>query len=150
MFLEAGPPLPISGSGWTPPPPRPLSEGLDPPLFGTVLDSGLYAGFRIPGTGFQSLPVELGFWIPWALLIFRIPKPRVPDSKIFSDFGFHKQKFSGFRNSDSLTWSEVKVVNKKIGWFSNRTGTSVDDGAGKSNNWLDQWQSGKLSTGSRV
>ena len=27
---------------------------------------------------------------------------------------------------------------------------SVDDGARKSNNWLDQWQSGKLSTGSRV
>ena len=34
--------------------------------------------------------------------------------------------------------------------FCNRTGTSVDDGARKSNNWLDQWQSGKLSTGSRV
>ena len=37
-----------------------------------------------------------------------------------------------------------------IGWFSNRTGTSVDDGARKSNNWLDQWLSGKLGTGSRV
>ena len=37
-----------------------------------------------------------------------------------------------------------------LGWFSNRTGTSVDDGARKSNNWLDQLQSGKLSTGSRV
>ena len=126
------------------PGPRPLSEGLDQPLPRRVLDSGLHAGFRIPGTGFQSLPVELGFWIPWPLLIFRIPKPRVPD------FGFHQQKFSGFRNSDSLTWSEVKDVNQKIGSFSNRTGTSVDDGASKSNNWLDQWQSGKLSTGSRV
>ena len=31
-------------------------------------------------------------------------------------------------------------------WFSNRMGTSVDDGACKSNNWLDQWQSGKLAT----
>ena len=29
-------------------------------------------------------------------------------------------------------------------------GTSVDDGARKSNNWLDQWESSKLSTGSRV
>ena len=29
-------------------------------------------------------------------------------------------------------------------------GTSVDNGARKSNNWLDQWQSGKLGTGSRV
>ena len=39
---------------------------------------------------------------------------------------------------------------KRLGWFSNRTGTSVDDGARKSNNWLDQWQSDKLGTGSRV
>ena len=37
-----------------------------------------------------------------------------------------------------------------IGWFSDRKGTSVDDGALKSNNWLDQWVSGKLGTGSRV
>ena len=35
-------------------------------------------------------------------------------------------------------------------WFSNRTGTSVDVGARKSNNWLDEWQSGKLGTKSRV
>ena len=42
------------------------------------------------------------------------------------------------------------VSSKILGWFSNRTGTSVDDGARKSNNWLDQWQNGKLSTGSRV
>ena len=33
---------------------------------------------------------------------------------------------------------------------SNRTGTSVDDSGRKSNNWLDQWHSGKLGTGSRV
>ena len=37
-----------------------------------------------------------------------------------------------------------------IGWFSNRTGTSVDDGMHKLNNWLDQWQSGKLGSGSHV
>ena len=37
-----------------------------------------------------------------------------------------------------------------IGWFSNRTRTSVDDGAHKSNNWLDQWQNGKLNTWSHV
>ena len=37
-----------------------------------------------------------------------------------------------------------------IGWFSNRTRTSVDDCARKSNNWLDQWQRGKLGTGNRV
>ena len=43
--------------------------------------------------------------------------------------------------------SFIKVI---IGCFSNRTGTSVDDGERKLNNWLDQWQSGKLGTGSRV
>ena len=37
---------------------------------------------------------------------------------------------------------------KLPGWF--RTGTSVDDGARKSKNWLDQWHSRKLGTGSRV
>ena len=31
-----------------------------------------------------------------------------------------------------------------------QNGTSVDDSARKSNNWLDQWHSGKLGTGSRV
>ena len=35
-------------------------------------------------------------------------------------------------------------------WLSNRTGTSVEDGARKSNNCLDQWQSGKLGIRSRV
>ena len=39
---------------------------------------------------------------------------------------------------------------KALGWFSNRKGTSVDDGKHKLNNWLDQWQSDKLGTGSRV
>ena len=41
-------------------------------------------------------------------------------------------------------------LNKLLVWFSNRMGTSVDNGARKSNNWLDQWQSGKLGTGSHV
>ena len=35
-------------------------------------------------------------------------------------------------------------------WLSNRTGTSVEDGARKTNNCLDQWQSGKLGIRSRV
>ena len=39
---------------------------------------------------------------------------------------------------------------KVLGWFSNRTGKSVDDGARKSNNWVDQWKSGKLGAESRV
>ena len=39
---------------------------------------------------------------------------------------------------------------RSIVYFNNRTGTSVDDGACQSNRWLDQWQSGKLGTGSGV
>ena len=36
------------------------------------------------------------------------------------------------------------------GGHDNRTGRSVDDGALKLKNWLDQWHHGKLGTGSRV
>ena len=52
-------------------------------------------GFQIPGTGFQSLSVELGFWIP---IVSGIPDSMscIPDSKT-RDSGFHKQNFSGFR-----------------------------------------------------
>ena len=40
-------------------------------------------GFRIPGTGLQSLTLELGFWNS---------KPRILDfkSKTFPDSSFHK------------------------------------------------------------
>ena len=50
----------------------------------TVLDSGFHAVDSVSlSTGFQSLPVELGFWIPSA--VFRTSKPRIRDStsKIF-------------------------------------------------------------------
>ena len=46
--------------------------------------------------------------------------------------------------------SRESVAAPTIGWFSNITGTLVDDGARKSNNWLDRWLNGKLGTGSRV
>ena len=74
-------------------------------------------------SGFQSL---VGF--PILKAVFRIPKPRIPDStsKNFPDSGFHKQnfrdsgfhkqnfpdsrfhkqKFSGLRK-DSLTWGDL-------------------------------------------
>ena len=45
-------------------------------------------GFPIPGTGFQSFSVELGFWI----LIFI----GILDSKV-QYFGFNLQNFLGFR-----------------------------------------------------
>ena len=52
-------------------------------------------GFQIPGTGFQSLSVELGFWIP---IVSGIPDSVscIPDSKT-RDSGFHKQNFPVFR-----------------------------------------------------
>ena len=50
----------------------------------------------------------------------------------------------------SLTGGWIVPNRLILGWFSNRTGTSVDDGARKLNNWLHQWQSCKLGTGSRV
>ena len=61
-------------------------------------------GFWIPDTGFQYLSVELGFWIP---IVSGIPETLscIPDSKT-QDSGFHKQKFPGFRNPESLTWGE--------------------------------------------
>ena len=42
------------------------------------------------------------------------------------------------------------VVSIMLSWFSNRTGTSFDDGARKSNKWHDQWPSEKLGTASLV
>ena len=66
-------------------------------------------------TGFQILcqwnldsefQLLVGFQIP--LAIFRIPKPRIPESigKVFLESRFHKQKFSEFRNPDFLTWGD--------------------------------------------
>ena len=50
----------------------------------------------------------------------------------------------------SLWWRGWSRRKQTLGWFSNRTGTPVDDGARKSNNRLDQWHSCKWGTGSRV
>ena len=52
-------------------------------------------GFWIPDTGFQSLLVELGFWIT---IVSGIPDflSCIPDSKA-QDSEFHKQKVHGFR-----------------------------------------------------
>ena len=67
---------------------------------------------------------------------------------------YHKS-YGKIHTLDNSSFQVPRVLNSSIGrlivgWFSKRTGASVDDGARKSNNWLDQWQSGKLSTGSRV
>jgi len=56
--------------------------------------------------------VELGFWIP---TVIGIPASYscIPDSKA-QDSGFHKQKFPGLRNLDSLKWGEG--LKTPIGW----------------------------------
>ena len=96
----------------SPPPPQ-LWRGTIAPC--KVIQDSLgfwipWNGFRIPGTGFQSLSVKLGFWIPWAA--FGIPNPRIPEftSKTSTVSGFHKQKFSIFQNPDSLTRDDKKIV----------------------------------------
>ena len=60
---------------------------------------------RIPGTRFQPLSAELGFWIPVAS---EIPDPFscIPDSKA-QDSGFNKQQFLGLRNPDSPSVPQV-------------------------------------------
>ena len=53
-----------------------------------ITKAGMFG--RIPGTGFQPLSVELGFWIP---VVSGIPDSNAQDSR------FHRQKFLGFRKS---------------------------------------------------
>ena len=71
-----------------------------PDLFQWNLDSGfeLLVGFRIPTP------------------VFRIPRPRIPDStsKNFQDSGFQMKKFSGFRNPDSFTWGELSSTQRLL------------------------------------
>ena len=58
-------------------------------------------GFQIPGSGCQSLSVELGFWIPFGVIpdsLSGIVDSKSPGFLIFPDSRFHKQ--------DSRTWCE--------------------------------------------
>ena len=52
--------------------------------------------------GFQSMSVELKFWILDSLSC-------IPDSKA-QDSVFHKPKFPGSRSPDSLTWVNVVLL----------------------------------------
>ena len=85
--------------------PRPIYQGN--PRQSWILDRG----FQIPDSWFQSLWVELGFWIPVVCGIpdslSCLPDPKAQDSR------FHKQNFPGFGNPDSLTWGDIPL-NKTI------------------------------------
>ena len=54
------------------------------------------------------------------------------------------------QSGTSLRFGQRHVNSMLLGWFNNRTGTSVDNCARKPNNWLDQWQKDNLGTESRI
>ena len=66
----------------------------------------LHPGFRIPGTGFRSLLVKFGFWIP---IFSRIPDSLscIPDTKA-QDSRFQKKIFPESVIQISSTWSEKR------------------------------------------
>ena len=67
---------------------------------------------QIPGTGFLSLQLEFGLWIPIFNGILD-SLSRIPDSKA-QDAVVNRQKFTGFWNSDSFTCGElVSVLNNR-------------------------------------
>ena len=65
----------------------------------------------------------------------------------------HLETLDKLMQHNFLLKEKQRRVPKKVNqvrFGRNRTGTSVDDGARKLKNWLYQWQSDKLRTGSRV
>ena len=66
-------------------------------------------GFRIPGAGFQSLSVEVGFWIS---IVSGISDSLscISDSKAPENSGFRKHNFLRLRIQDSPTWGEIVYV----------------------------------------
>ena len=73
------------------------------------MDSGLHvvdSGFQVLNS--DSLSVVLGFRIPVV--------SGIPDSKA-RDSGFHKQKFSGFRIPDFLTWVDLSFIMEIVTLF---------------------------------
>ena len=81
-----------------------------------------YSGPHSVDSGFKYLSVELGFWIqnvsriPDSLSCIPVSEAhgRIPDptSKIFPDLEFHKQKFPGFLNLDSITRGDLMCRSK--------------------------------------
>ena len=67
-----------------------------------------HLGFRIPGTGFQSFSVELGFWIP--IINGNLDSLKcILDSKA-QDSKFHKQNFPCFPNSTVKNFPNSRIL----------------------------------------
>ena len=82
--------------------------GLQALFVSGILDSyGCIPDSKAQDSGFQLL---VGFWIPTD--VFQIPRPMILDSlsNKFQDSGFHMQKFSRFRNPDSLTLGDTMGI----------------------------------------
>ena len=75
-----------------------------------VLCNGIQKGLglQIPGTGFQSLSMELEFWIP---IVSGIPESLscIPGSTLFSRILESSYRRKTFPNPDSLTWDDEKI-----------------------------------------
>ena len=70
--------------------------------------------FRIPGTGFRSLLVKFGYWIPiFTRVLYSLSC--IPDSKA-QDSGFHEKKLPGVRNSDFLDIQRAE--RRRLPWTS--------------------------------
>ena len=52
---------------------------------------------------------------------------------------FNSREIHQQLSRNNRVWNHPVVTSLSIGWFSNRTGTSVDDSVRKSNNWLAFW-----------
>ena len=68
------------------------------------MDSGFQV-HSVLGSGLCQWKLDSGFQ---PLDGFRIAMPTIPESKSknFPNFGFHKEKFRGFRNTDSFSSGE--------------------------------------------
>ena len=119
---------------------QPASQTLQADLIGS-LSSDVFERRTSTGSEPFSLLISLDatiFLLPSVLIIIKTICP-----KICSETRLKSAKSPLPVDVRRSKRSLLKLPN-------NRTGTSVDDGARKSNNWLDQWLSGKLGTGSRV
>ena len=89
----------------------------------TVLDSGfhaMYSGFQVLDFSLSQWNLDsrlqslVGFRITW--VVFRIPKPRIPDSrsKNFTHSAFHEQQFFGIRFPLHMVNSRQIIGTKKV------------------------------------